>query len=128
MKKILIGLLLCISIVCSAETYNFMASAINVRIPPTQWAGWRETNLSASWNLDNQQIIIFTEDAQIFDYITMLAFEGKDYTVYKAVATDTQYETIKLEIYVYKSGDNYIKILYPYLEYKYKLIYIRTSE
>ena len=93
-------------------------------LPNGEWSEWQEISVPVVWDFAERRIIIHTTDVQILDYRELAKKRYSNYYVYSNYATDSNYNVIKLEIYLYDSGTAIIKIIYSDFEYKYRLAYL----
>jgi hypothetical protein len=125
MKKIIICIiaLFCFISVNSENTViklNITAGA--ARVIPAGWSKWIPTSLKGEWRVDEGRIIIYSQETQFIDYSDPVVKETKDYMLITSQnATDTDNKDIFLEIYIYKSGSGYLKLIYNDAEIKYKM-------
>lgn len=125
MKKIIICI---ITLFCfiAVNAENSIAkldiTAATVRVAPAGWSNWISTSLKGEWRVNEGRIIIYSKETQIIDYSDPDVKETKDYMLITSQnATDTNNKDIFLEIYLYKNGASYLKLIYNDAEIKYKM-------
>lgn len=124
MKRLLFVVILLLSITSSkaqSESY-WNAVEINYKFDNI-WSGWQtlETPIVVILAPDACRLVIYSNKIQIIDHAQLRHYSGKDYDLYTAIGTDSDYISIELSLYFY---DNFIivKIEYSNYEYKYKII------
>lgn len=124
MKRLLFAVILLLSITSSkaqSESY-WNAVEINYKFNNT-WSGWKtlEAPIFVILDFDAHRVVIHSNKIQIIDHAQLRHYSGKDYDLYTAVGTDSDYLSIELNLYLYKTFI-VVKIIYPDYEYKYKII------
>jgi len=78
--------------------------------------------LRVYYNLNTQRMIVFSSELQIIDHQPLKIYNGSDYTLYYAMATDSDYIRHEFNLYLYKSGLIVVKFAYSDFEIKYILV------
>lgn len=123
MKRLIIVLCLFVSVIVNAEVLPLKLTQMCYKEEAyTTWSKWKECDIDAYWDIDEEQLVISSEKVQIIDYKEATVTKFKDYTLIKSTkATDSDYSRIWLELYIYNSGVGYIKVIYKDVEFKYKM-------
>jgi len=127
MKKLLIiTLLIASSNIFASEVYWMKAIELDVKVNSSNWSGWEKIDypIDVKFSFTDHRIIVYTETLQIIDYNQLTSITTNDYILYKSLGTDTNYNFVEIQLYLYKKlGIVILKIAYSDLEYKYKLIF-----
>lgn len=113
-----------IAITTFAQDTWFSATSFAGRMYPNgQWSEWFVSDIPIVMNFATKHIEIWSETKQIIDFVELKEESFNGGKVYKTLATDTNYKTIGVQIFLYNSGSAYLKIIdyFKEIEYKYKL-------
>ncbi|MGV8961862.1 MAG: hypothetical protein ACOH2V_00510 [Candidatus Saccharimonadaceae bacterium] len=122
MKKLLLILVFVIvTITTQAAPLWYHITGLSTRDPNGEWSTWVYTDLSMAINFDTKHIEIYTENIQIFDYSGFVTSSIDKGTMYKSLATDSQFRTVEVYLLIYDSGIVYFKVAYNNLEYVYNV-------
>lgn len=121
-KYIFIALLLLVTSATFAQPQWFKATSASLKtLPNGIWSEWVDVDLTVVIDADKKHIEVLTTVPQVFDYVTLEAEKIEGGTVYGGLATDTNYKTVYIEVYIYDDSDLYLKITYSDVEYRYRL-------
>lgn len=122
MKKVILLLLILITVSISAKDIWCKTDALAIKTPDKAWSDWYPEVMDVVVNFEDQQIIVYSNTVQVLDYIDVIRINYKDYVYLKMSCTDSNYKLCITELYIYKSGNSYLKITYPdYIQYKYRM-------
>lgn len=125
-KSLIIILLIASSNIFASEVYWMKAIELDVKVNNSNWNGWEKIDypIDVKFSFADHRIIVYTETLQIIDYNQLTSITTNDYILYKSLGTDTNYNFVEIQLYLYKKlGVVILKIAYSDLEYKYKLIF-----
>lgn len=127
MKKFLLFLVLalCTLNVFAQTEYRYTVTHRADKVADFEWGEWNDiTDVTAVFNFDKKRINIYTDNPQYIDFVNFRESEDfSTYTIYTAVATDTHYDEITLEMKVFKEDSKVrLTIKYPTYSYMYWMI------
>lgn len=120
-------LILLVSNVAFTQSYydeaNLEATEFAIKYKTSTYSSWVKMAdpIKVYHNVDEHKIIIFSEVPQILDYGTLRSYDRGEWVQFVALATDTEYIDMEINLYLYKSGLIIIRLVYSDVEYKYKL-------
>ena len=122
MKKLLLLALLMLTLSASAESFWFKTESLALKTPGKEWSQWYPEVMDVVLDFDKQQFVVYSYSEQVLDYVDLTSTKYKDFVLLEARCTDTNYNVCTVQIFVYTSGNVYLKIIYSNIQYKYKLI------
>ena len=121
MKKVLIIFAMIIATLSiNAQTYWKKTDRLNIDYG-YGYTGWKYCTVDVKIDIDNSRIVIYSKENQIFDITSSSTYDYTDYRLIRCNANDTHYVNCILDIYIYNSGNWYMKLYYNNIEYKYRL-------
>ena len=85
------------------------------------YTGWQHCVANVKIDIDNDRIVIYTQETQIFDIETLNTVQYSNYKLLQCVVNDSKYVRCYMDIYIYNYGNSYIKLTYSNIVYKYRL-------
>lgn len=122
MKKLFILIMLMFSIlVINAQSVNFTAEYFKITTRPSiQWSDWYKTNISILMDIEKRHIEIFSNTPQVIDFGTLSETKFQGGIVYEALASDRNYDTILIGIYIFDDETIWLEITYENIGYIYQ--------
>lgn len=122
-KLIFILLFLPLLLVVKAEPIFLKTVAIDLNENGKGWQGWVPLTDQRMVVIDfsKNNITILTETPQIYDYVELKEYSFQSGKVLKGIATDTDYDKVIIELYIYDVGTVIFKGIYSNFQFKYRL-------
>jgi len=123
MKRLL---LLVIGILSISMTYAQSSTIINYKVESccyttnssnTTWSDWKPLNTTAQLNCNTKRLILNVQKQQIVDYTGFTETQNKDFYMFYSIATDTDYKTIGIDIYISKISPDLVYLTIKYNDY-----------
>ena len=106
----------------SQDTLSYNATSVAVRKNASHnWSQWMKCDVPVEFISSLHKINIFTNSPHFIDYGEVYIKKYKDYNYYFMYGTDTNYDNVKIEWYIYNSGYVILKIITKEFEFKYTL-------
>lgn len=124
MKKLLFIFTLFVVIstnVFSQEVFQYKAVEINYKVEKSNWTGWYDTNILVEMIPATHKLVLYTDSPRIIDYGPVRQMDYKTYELIYTEGTDTEYDSVKVEWYFYKSGIIILKLYKEGVTVKYNL-------
>lgn len=111
---------LTISLSISAEPVWAKATSISIKYKGGEWSRWERQSIDVYMDFDKNQIIIYSKDVQIFDWVSVDSYKKYPFSILEMHCTDTKYN--KCIVRTLLSDDSlFIYIEYSDVMYGYKL-------
>lgn len=121
MKKLLIIIgFLFIGLFANAVEYQFLATKFSLKSEATdKFPEWKSCEIPITIDFDRHRIVVNSAEKQIIDFANLEQLNvGSDATCFTALATDTNYQTIRIQIW-YQSTQMVLRIFYSDVQYQY---------
>lgn len=123
MKKLLfIVVILFATLSLTAQTYYKTTDRLNINYG-NGFTGWNYCAVDIKIDTDNDQIIIYSDNIQVFHVNTSETSYGTNYKLVRCWCSDYDKVNCVMNIYFYNSSNWYIKLIYSNIEYKYRIKY-----
>lgn len=121
-KLVFLALFTLVTLVSNAQASWFKATSFCYKEPSDiYWSEWTNVDLKVVLDVQRKHIEILSSSPQIFDFLGLEKTSIVGGNVYSSYATDTNYTSVIIEIYIYDNNECYFVVTYNDIEYKYAL-------